>query len=434
MKRKIAFYLSLVVFSVLYYALVYTGSQGGDYLLYGYKFSLNPQEGAPWPLVHEKIASIWDIIYSQYVHYFYVNGRSIVHAIIQLFTTFRYDICCIIATIVFAITLLLAQKVCFTHPKQGLLPRFVIVLAVFICCCSPSTILGIVGALNYLWPLTFCLIFILLFDRPLNLWQKCAFFVVALLSGWSHEALAVPISAAYFVYLILERKTIKSHQVVGILLLLLGTILVVFAPGNFIKFFTAHDMEHSGLLSLIKQHLKLIIHLRLTYVLLAVLSYLAVKKILCSFIVAHKYWFVALATSFLFILVVGTINPRSVFFIDMIAGGLLCVFIDEYLKPISEQRLIIVVAFIAIPLSISSSYYRSLRKQNTKMIEQQLAASQEQVININVQSVGVPYILEPYVGVPSRSMEKIISSWREEVYEFVYQKQDVKINYDTKTD
>lgn len=429
MKKRIVYYLFLVVFSILYYVLIYTGTTSSDYLLYSYKFSFNPVENAPWPLIHEKVTSLWDIFYSQCVHYLYVNGRSIVHAIIQLFTSFLgYDVCCLIATIMFALTLLLAEKVCFRRKVQTWIPRYVMIVGVFVFCCAPATIYSIVGTINYIWPLTFGLLFILWFDKPLCAWQKCLFFLVALIAGWSHEAFAAPLASTFFVFLLLERKRIKPYQVIGIVLLLMGTTATIISPGNFVKFLGSHGMGHVGVKVVILTHLKMFLYLRLTYVLFIVVVYLSVKKELYPFIVKYKYWFIAFVVSFIFILLVGAINARSTFFIEMIAGGILCIFIGEYVKPLSQHIIIVVITLISIPVFVLSSYYRSKIKETVKETEQLLATTPDKIVKINVTRTAVPDVLLPFVGY-SQGKNEIVWTWQNTVYEFVYEKEEIELNY-----
>lgn len=427
MKRAI-YFIILIIFSILYFILIYTSSADSDYLLYAYKFSLNPLPDVPWPLIHERVNSVGDIIYSQYVHYLNVNGRSIVHAFVQFFSSFiRYDVCCLIATIVFIVTLLLCQKLCFKYNKWDWLPRFVCVVAIFVFCCSPASIFCIVGAINYLWPIAFCTSFVLLFNKTMNIWGKVLFYIIAFMAGWSHEAIAIPVAASFFCYLIIERKSIKPNQLVGILLLMAGTVVTVCAPGNFVKLADSHGGNQT-IMIVINQHLYMFVYLRVTYVMLVLVGYLAFKRKLYLFIITHKYWFIAFVSSIAFVLLVGAINPRSTFFIEMIAGGLLCVYIDENWSGLMQQRLIYGCSVIILPMLLAAFFYRASIKENLRRAEHQIATSPEMIVSVDIQRVKVPFFLAPIVG-DSQDQKQFLVHWRNIVYKFVYQKEEVNLHY-----
>lgn len=428
MKKKATFFLLFITFIILYFALIYTGLESGDYILYSYKFSMTPQEGAPWPLVHEKIANFKDIVYSQYVHYLFVNGRSLVHTVIQIFTSFvRYDICCLIATFVYALTLVLGVKVCFHRDYFTWEPLFVYIAAVFAFCCDPAAIYSMVTAINYLWPITLCLMFIVMIRQHLNQAMKCLFFLVAFISGWSHEAIAIPLSAAFIIFLYNERKKLLPYQVIGILLLFAGTAITIAAPGNFTKFLNAQ--ESPSTIILIKQHLYMIVYLRLFYILVIALTFLACRHKLMAFILKYQYWFIALAASFFFILMTGPINPRSTFFIDIISGGILCLLINNYTKTVSRLHLITFLSIIIIPLYSSAIHYRSITKDRMQKAEKNIATSNESIVNIDIKQVKVPYIIKPFVKSSTPAQKQLPIYWNSAVYQFAYQKEKVNISF-----
>lgn len=77
----------LIIGSLFYLMNMYTPICGDDYL---YSFYLTPVaaksffEGASIGF-EQKISSFTDVIFSQYNHYFYVNGRTIPHILEQSF-------------------------------------------------------------------------------------------------------------------------------------------------------------------------------------------------------------------------------------------------------------------------------------------------------------------------------------------------------------
>jgi len=428
MIKKVTYCLLILLFSALYFALIYNGSTNSDYLLYSYKFSLSPQEGAPWPLIHEKVSSFKDIIYSQYVHYLFVNGRSIVHTIVQLFTSFiRYDICCIIATIMYAITLVLGEKVCFNGQEQRWFPSFIFIVGIFAFCCEPAVIYSMVTTINYLWPITFSLCFILLFHHKLGAIGKSCFFIISFITGWSHEAIAIPLSASFFFYLLIEKRKLKPYQIAGILFLIIGTAFTICAPGNYVKFSSAQQAPSMWIL--LKQHIYMIVYLRITYILTIALFVLALQHKLLNFVHEYKYWFIALAASIGFVFLVGAINPRSTFFIEIIAGALLCFIINKYLSTAHQRALTTLIALVIIPLYSSAIFYRIQIKENRKQIEAIIASSTNDTVIINSNRVHVPFIVSSYASGGSKSQKELYRTWNNAVYQFAYDKKVVDIRY-----
>lgn len=423
MRKRAIYYSLLIVFSALYYILILTGLTNGDYLIYSYKFTLGPHEGFPWPVAHEKIATMGDVLSSQYAHYLTMNGRALLHTAVQAFSSFlRYDVCCVIATLVFIVTLLLGEKVCLKRSTSNGLPAFVCVVAVFALCSVPSVIYNMITAINYLWPVTLCLLFLYLLKRDGSTWTRAALLPVSLMAGWSHEAISLPIAVALVVYLISE-KDLKPYQIAGIILFLLGTAVVVLAPGNFTKFQTSHDGDATTVL--IKRHFSMFQFVRLFYVLVVVLIVLATKHRLNEAFRQHRYWFIALVASVAFVFLAGAINSRSTFFIDVFSGGILCMLADEYLSPKWQKLCIALLAAAIMPLYAAAPYYRYQTKENFKQAEETIATWHYPVLYINMEPTRVPPILRPYAG--NGKVGHI--TWVNIVYQFVYGKNRVRIIY-----
>ena len=67
-------------------------------------------------------------------------------------------------------------------------------------------------------------------------------------------------------------------------------------------------------------------------------------------------------------------------------------------------------------------------KENVTKTNLLLASSPNKVVKINVPRVNVPYVLSPYIGA-TQGKNEVHLTWQNTVYEFVYEKEKVNINY-----
>ena len=140
-----------------------------DYL---YSFYLTPVaaksffEGASIGF-EQKISSFTDVIFSQYNHYFYVNGRTIPHILEQSFAGLWGENCFNLIN-VFAF-LLLNMLVIWISGKRNLTKFGYWVVAVFfiwfLLPCPVDLFLLMSGALNYTWSAVLCLAFLLVYTK-----------------------------------------------------------------------------------------------------------------------------------------------------------------------------------------------------------------------------------------------------------------------------
>lgn len=159
----------LIIGSLFYLMNMYTPICGDDYL---YSFYLTPVaaksffEGTSIGF-EQKISSFTDVIFSQYNHYFYVNGRTIPHILEQSFAGLWGENCFNLIN-VFAF-LLLNMLVIWISGKRNLTKFGYWVAAVFfiwfLLPCPVDLFLLMSGALNYTWSAVLCLAFLLVYTK-----------------------------------------------------------------------------------------------------------------------------------------------------------------------------------------------------------------------------------------------------------------------------
>lgn len=197
------------------------------------------------------IRSIGDIFVSQVDHYRSVNGRSIVHFLVQLFTGLLgkslFNILNII--IFYAFICLLKRPLGKCHPLFAmtvtlmlvlLLPRF------------KDTFLWMTGSINYLWSTTAAMLFLLIYekrrDRAID-WSFLPMLLVAFLLGWTHEGITLPLAASLvIIHLYSIKKRPSSNQGLWLALAFLaGGCMIAFAPGTIARSGFGNGLSTLGL-------------------------------------------------------------------------------------------------------------------------------------------------------------------------------------------
>jgi len=186
------------------------------------------------------LADIWE---SQRWHFLNWGGRSVIHFLLQ-FIIMLGDMFANIMNVI--VMLLLCLLICETAGKKSL---FYFSLSFFMLISLNPNILFTLfwqsGCVNYLYASTWILFFAMLYLRQLknpdatNLWG-ISFWIIPLgfITGWSNENMgptSFVLTVMCLLYLIKIRKRPPLWMWLGAVTSLVGSILVVVAPGNFVR-------------------------------------------------------------------------------------------------------------------------------------------------------------------------------------------------------
>lgn len=193
----------------------------------------------------ERVETIYDVIVSQYNHYFHYNGRSIVHTFVQIFLgifTDKIVIFDILNSIFFV--LLVSLLSIWIIRKNRLLRKdnlFVFVTSLIFCWFlvpSPSTtLMWKTAAVNYLWAMVMTLAFLILFEwvrkkkDNISVFRLIPLSIFSLICGWGHEGISVGVAGGIILYCIIKRRYITRTLLIISLSYCLGVLLVVVSPG-----------------------------------------------------------------------------------------------------------------------------------------------------------------------------------------------------------
>lgn len=246
MKKKFCF----VLFFIFYYFLNdLTPICFGDDYVYSFVWEGHSMF-EPMSEQAQRLSSFHDLLVSQWSHYLTGNGRAVSHTIAQFFLWMGKDVFNIINAF---ISVLLIMEIYWCANKGTVTFDFKISRLIFIFFALwaftpsfPSVFLWLSGACNYLWTAVFLLGFLLpyirkyyFFEKKLtkNRWLQFVMFLLGILAGWSNENSVCWIILVLLIFICANRKRneIESWMVTGLIGLVIGYALLMFAPGNFVR-------------------------------------------------------------------------------------------------------------------------------------------------------------------------------------------------------
>lgn len=264
--------------------------------------------------INNTITSLSELFDSQVAHYQAINGRAIVHTIVQAFCCFweklPFDI---LQGIMIILWLVFASRLIECRNKEGrLYPTGIMALLLMLALFrDPSAIYhGIACSVNYLWVSTLAMAFLWMFTRK-ETTSPYIIYVLAFLTGWSNEAFTLPITAALVVYALLRHKKMNTMRWVALGLLIMGACLMVMAPANFNRLATAQSESNAD--SLLMYHLVGLKAFRIVFLwIMAVVIGLLLHKIkLREYIQENSLFIMIIVFSVLMSLAIGGDNLRQ---------------------------------------------------------------------------------------------------------------------------
>ncbi|MBR4412145.1 MAG: hypothetical protein IKS60_00895, partial [Lachnospiraceae bacterium] len=194
----------------------------------------------------EKVRSLGDIIESQIWHYFNWGGRSINHALLQAVLAtgeVAADVFNILATIILGFVIFKTARA--KNPLMYLLCEALIVAfnaSLFFSMLWES------GSVNYLYSTSWILLYVMVILKEMDFQaeettktKKAEYFWIiplALIAGWSTENMGPTcfvLTVGVIIFLAIKKKKIPFYLYEGAFLTLVGSALLILAPGNFVR-------------------------------------------------------------------------------------------------------------------------------------------------------------------------------------------------------
>lgn len=210
----------------------------------------------------EPLASFDDIVQSQIWHYHNWGGRSMTHGMLQLILMTGEAVADVLNVVT---TLLLTYMICVMTGYRKLPAYFVVFGMLFGLNANwKMSMFWQSGAANYLYITIFILLFLYCYLREVQETECIAeskalpgipFWIIPLgiVSGWSNENMGPAVWIISFLVILIqwkEKRCVKPWMILGNISCLIGSILVVVAPGNFVRSAEAASNNYGALWNL----------------------------------------------------------------------------------------------------------------------------------------------------------------------------------------
>lgn len=186
------------------------------------------------------VSSLFDVIKNTAVFYLYFGGRLFSVTCQYLFSGVlgNHRIWYAIVNTLFFVLFLVTCGKLIKDRKKGFV-SIVLLFALlfwFLCPVPKNTLFWIAGSTTYLWANTLSFVFVLLYlkykDENFGTKEKLGLFVLSFLAA-SEFITGASISGALAVYYAFNIKKLKGNTIPFVVGFALGTIVLLFAPGNF---------------------------------------------------------------------------------------------------------------------------------------------------------------------------------------------------------
>lgn len=234
------------------------------------------------------VNSLKDAIVFQAHDYMTHNGRFIVHTLTAYFCGklgvewFR-----VINALIFVLFVYGVLKLIRNESGRRNIDKYLIAFVLFLFMPCPGMIwLGSIAmCINYLWTACAIIYFMILFKiivnnkKAYNITTKMLIFFVSLFVGSLQESFSLGISAALFFYYCFHIKEFKNSVFYVVVGFWLGTLIVTFAPGNFVRLGEVNNLEGGfTLLKLLSHFSQVIFNAKLFLILCFSLLVLLIKS------------------------------------------------------------------------------------------------------------------------------------------------------------
>ena len=390
-------FLLVVGFAMLWLNLMDVPTMSDDMI---YRFLWHADEAAPV----ETINGLDDLFRSQWAHYLSTNGRLVPHLLVQAFLVFLPSVVMqVVDTLMFVLLIHLTASWVTNDHRQRLLAAVVACTLLFVVFCGlRTTILWGLGAVNYLWTLVAVLSLLLFLRRSGGHRLTVAYVLLsplALLAGWTHEALSLPVSIAFATWIVVNRRHLADKPValLYMLLFMMGTACILLSPALWQRAGEAANLQSR----LINGAMNCVANIRVTWLLALALLVMwrRCRGSLRVHLSDHKFEYVALVAALGIVLVCGVHLERVAFFTDFIAMLLLMRIIIYppsflHLQASSLTPLIMGCCVLLLLAYIPAYMVRSENVETWRLAEQQMKEPGRELIAVNIPRKGENKVMD----------------------------------------
>lgn len=366
--------------------------------------------------VDATINNLADLINSQIAHYQAINGRGLVHTVVQMFCCWFEQIPFdILQGIFFMICIVMFAKHTGSKNKLAGIPVMLLFMLLFR---EPACIYhGVACGVNYLWSITITLWIRWLYLK--NHTHTIPLGLFAFVAGFSNEALAIPFTGAFFIEMLLQWKECTLRQHIMVVCMCLGTIILIVAPANFHRLSNVDEVVSASSLPL---HLQPILNFRLTAIclLFGCITLFAKNR---SFAKENQFWIITIVLSVLMSLAIGGENIRQCIAAEVCSAILIVKMARECLNPNIHNTLLVGSASILVLLFIGINIIQRPMSERFEAAKEYVEKSKKKKVVIPTTDISYPPQIEKY-----RCCE--LSEFQLEQFRWWYGKESVELSFE----
>ena len=191
------------------------------------------------------IQSLRDAIVSQMYDYIHLNGRFLVHVLVQWFCgSAGFIPFYITSSIMFSLLIMGMTWIVRYKNVAIVIDKVFITLCLLLCIpLIGMTYLGHISfVVNYLWSSAIYIWFIARYmylkneEPKYKIWQSMFLYLFAFIAGTWQESFSIGIAGALLIYHLRHLKETKGILLYYLLFFAIGALIGIFAPGNFVRF------------------------------------------------------------------------------------------------------------------------------------------------------------------------------------------------------
>lgn len=390
-KLLVLIYITCVVGLLNYW----TSPTLSDDIIYSFVFQYDDPMVEPF----ERISNIFDVIRSQIIHYQIVNGRSVVHTLVQFFINLTSPLTLkVLNTLMFLILIILTTL--YTTEKKGLYNTNALIIFGFIFLCISGFQNGFlwrVGTFNYLWVMTITIAFLWLIRKYIHQKLQVKHVLLlppAFLAGWTHEAIAVPLSITFIIYMLLHRKKVFQQTRNYLFLSYIAGMCMIISSPAFSQRVNSDNLPINMLL--IQALVNLLINIRISWILVLTIVVISIhqKSVYKEIIRCHGWLLLFWILTVVLVLASGTTVERVALHADFVALIILIKLWQGMFLYKHRQAIIVTILILTLAVFLPALKVNMMNNENCQYNISQIKLPEEKIVKVRQLPVLMPQLLK----------------------------------------
>lgn len=357
-----------------------------------YSFDRSANEYSCW------IASLNDAIRSQCYEYTHVNGRFLVHVLVQWFCGCTGPIPFFIGSTTAAILLIMGIVYLIRRRdnKSYLyeIPLVTLLLLLFIPRISITYLGHIAFTMNYMWGSCLYIWFLILYlkllnnEIKLNWWKNILLCLYAAICGQWQESFGIGIGGALFIYHLIHIKETKGSLLAYLLSFAIGLLTNILAPGNFMRTSEKGILQSSNIIDIVKILFSSLSSVTFSmsfiiFLLVVTLIFFINRKHEWEYIKENYLFILPSFIAFLFAIIIAFVAEHQLCMPVLMTVILFCMIIHDNYCNESFQNICITTTLLAflLGLYIPINYKRNLVIEKAEIFISSMSNAPDSVAN-----------------------------------------------------